>query len=223
MSKRTAWALIVASLAFGFVLGWVIAGGRQRVDRPSPGQMSQQMAPGMANAPGRGSTSPGMSELPPDHPPIDKDWTRDPEWQKELQTQLNRVQQDPQDWQAWRVLARLYTVAQQVDKAQEAYGRVTAIRPDDPDVYAEVGLFYLNSNRFEEAERMADRALQLAPDHADALFLKGSVLGMYHRDRAAATQVWERLLQKHPQYPMADFVRQMLQQIKQPAGQTPSS
>ncbi len=227
MSKRTAWALIVASLAFGFVLGWVIAGGRQRVDRPSPGEMSQQMAPGMANAPGRGATPPtgessGRSELPPDHPPIDKDWARDPEWQKELQAQLNRVRQDPKDWQAWRVLARLYTVAQQGDKAQEAYGKVLEIRSDDPDVYAEVGLFYLNGGRFEEAERMADRALQLAPDHADGLFLKGAVLGMYRKDRAAAVRVWEQLLQAHPQYPMADFVRQMLQQMKRPTERTPS-
>jgi tetratricopeptide (TPR) repeat protein len=223
MAPRTAWALIVASLAFGFVLGWVIAGGRQRVDRPSPGEMSQQMAPGMASAPGRGTASaPNRPELPPDHPPIDKDWARDPEWQKELQTQLNRVQQDPQDWQAWRVLARLYTVAQQMDKAQEAYAKVMEIRSDDPDVYAEVGLFYMNGGRFEEAEQMADRALQLVPDHADGLFLKGSVLGMYRKDRAAAIRVWERLLEKYPQYPMADFVRQMIQRMKQSADR-PSS
>jgi tetratricopeptide (TPR) repeat protein len=96
------------------------------------------------------------------------------------------------------------------------------IRSDDPDVYAEVGLFYMNGGRFEEAEQMADRALQLVPDHADGLFLKGSVLGMYRKDRAAAIRVWERLLEKHPQYPMADFVRQMIQRMKQSADR-PSS
>lgn len=218
MSTRTAWALIVASLAFGFVLGWVVAGGRQRVDRPSPGEMSQRMAPGMATAPGGETPAP----LPPDHPPVEKDWAKDPEWQRELQTQLARVQQDPTDWRAWRVLARLYAVAQQTEKAQEAYDKVLQARPDDPDVYAEVGMFYLNGNRPEDAERMADRALQLAPDHADGLFLKGTVLGMFRRDRAAAVRTWERLLEKHPDYPMADFVRQMIQQMKQRMGANPS-
>ncbi len=215
MDKRTAWALIVASLAFGFVLGWVIAGGRRQLDRPSPGQLSQQMAPGMAQSTPTRNNPAGTTNLPPDHPPVERNWANDPQWQQELQRRLAAVEQNPQDARAWLELARLYALANQNDQAKDAYEKMLALQPQEARMYAEAGFFYMNIGDYARADQLADQALAMDPNQPDSMFLKGTILGMYHKDRAGAIAIYERLLKEHPNYPYADFVRQMLQQMKQ--------
>lgn len=211
MSRRTAFALILASLAFGFVLGWVLAGGRKNLDRPTPGELSQQMAPGMNQTQNQGTLSQGNTQSAQ----MSQNVEAMPEWQQALRENQQRIEKNPEDGEAWRNLGKLYAVADQTDKAVEAYQRALELNPGDLQAKVELGFVYLNRGDLVTADKLADEVLEQNPDQPDALFLKGTTDAMYHRNRQAAIEKYERLLEVEPNYPMAPFVRQMLTQMKQ--------
>ncbi len=219
MNKRVTLALIIASVAFGFVLGWIIAGGRSQLDRPTPGEMSQQMAPGMNRGSSPNTVSPGDVSSGQSSTQNEQ---KKPEWKQALDENQKRVQANPNDAEAWRNLGKLYAIANMTQDAVQAYQKALDINPNDNQARVELGFVYLNTGQMDTADAIADEVLKRNPDDPDALFLKGTTLAMYHRDRKAAIATYERLLKIKPDYPMAPFVNQMIDQMKSRLSQSPN-
>lgn len=95
--------------------------------------------------------------------------------------------------EAWVWLAQLQAGLQRFAEAEHAYGRALARRPDVPQWLVDRADLYLvaHSAQDGEAERLVQRALQLAPNHPKALAIAGGLAF----DRGEATQahrLWAR-------------------------------
>ncbi len=95
--------------------------------------------------------------------------------------------------EAWVWLAQLQAGLQRFAEAEQAYGRALARRPDVPQWLVDRSDLYLVAHGAQdgEAERLVQRALQLAPNHPKALAIAGGLAF----DRGEATQahrLWAR-------------------------------
>jgi cytochrome c-type biogenesis protein CcmH len=112
-----------------------------------------------------------------------------------------RLKNEPEDVDGWRMLAHSYETLRRFDAALDAYRHLLALEPNNPDVLTDAAValgMSLNQDLSGEPERLIDRALALNPDHVQALALKGSAA--YERgDYAQAIPPWKKILAMVPQ------------------------
>ncbi|MGE0803133.1 MAG: hypothetical protein AB7O55_32950 [Lautropia sp.] len=106
-----------------------------------------------------------------------------------------RLQTDDNDGQGWMLLARSWLQLSRIPEALAAYGKATALVPDDADLWVE----YANTTAIANGRRLAgeparlvERALQIDPDNLNALALAGMV-AFQADDAALALTHWRRL------------------------------
>lgn len=120
-----------------------------------------------------------------------------------------RMQKNPEDMQGWVMLGRSYKALGRDAEAAQAFAHAEAAISDNPDllaVYAET-LATANGRQLAGKPRqLVDRALQINPNHAHALFLAGAA-AMEAGENAKAAGYWEALL---PQVEPGSDVEQML-------------
>ena len=118
-----------------------------------------------------------------------------------------RLKNNPADADGWRMLARSYETLQRFDSASEAYQRLLALEPDNPNVLTDYAValgMSLNRNLSGEPERLIERALAIDPNHVQALALAGSAA--YERgEYAKAIVPWKKILAMVP--PQTDIAR----------------
>jgi len=95
--------------------------------------------------------------------------------------------------EAWVWLARLQADLRQFQEAEQAYARAIALRPDVPQWLVDRADLYLVAHGASdgEAQRLVQRALQLAPDHPKALAIAGG-LAFDRGEAAQARRLWAR-------------------------------
>lgn len=111
-----------------------------------------------------------------------------------------RLQQQPDDAEGWRKLARSYETLRRFDQAADAYRHLLAIEPDNPDVlvdYAVVLGMTLNHSLAGAPLEQINRALAVAPNHVQALALSGSA-ALERGDKAYAVLQWKKILAQVP-------------------------
>ena len=112
-----------------------------------------------------------------------------------------RLKNEPEDVDGWRMLAHSYETLRRFDAAIDAYRHLLALEPNNPDVLTDAAValgMSLNQELSGEPERLIDRALALNPNHVQALALKGSAA--YERgDYAQAIGPWKKILATVPQ------------------------
>lgn len=90
-----------------------------------------------------------------------------------------RLEDNPDDLRGWRMLARSYGVLGERDKAAEAYGRVLALAPDDPDALFFLGEAAVEDGDTEQAAAYWTRLLaQLAPGSAEHTMVQERLNGL---------------------------------------------
>ncbi len=84
-------------------------------------------------------------------------------------------------------------------EAKDAYARITKLAPFDADAWADLGdaSAATAGGDLRAGVQEIDRALQLDPNHAKALWLKAS-LELQERRYDSALELWQRLLAKLP-------------------------
>lgn len=110
-----------------------------------------------------------------------------------------RLDADPDNAEGWSMLARSYMVLQDYPKAASAYQRASALMPGNADVLADWAdaVAVVRGTVAGESEALAERALQIAPDHPKALAISGT--GAYQRQAfALAAERWEKVLAQLP-------------------------
>ncbi|MGM9487886.1 tetratricopeptide repeat protein [Ideonella sp. YS5] len=106
----------------------------------------------------------------------------------------------PHDASTWHRLARAHEAAHRFDAAVPAYRHLLELQPDDPDLLVEFAVTLAMSSGQHlagEPAQLIDRALAVAPDHAQALALAGSVL-FEQKDYRGAMLAWRRVQARLP-------------------------
>jgi cytochrome c-type biogenesis protein CcmH len=95
--------------------------------------------------------------------------------------------------EAWVWLAQLQAGLQRFAEAEQAYGRALARRPDVAQWLVDRADLYLVAHGAKdgEAERLVQRALQLAPNHPKALAIAGG-MAFDRGDATQARRLWAR-------------------------------
>lgn len=107
-----------------------------------------------------------------------------------------RMKQDPDNAEGWRMLARSYNVLGRYPQAAEAYAKLVRLKPDDSAAladYADTLAMAQGQSLQGEPERLVERALALDPKNLKALSLAGSA-AFERRDFAEAERRWRRML-----------------------------
>ena len=107
---------------------------------------------------------------------------------------------EPASVEAWRRLARGHEHRGDFERAVVAWKRAVDLAPNDADLLLDyaVTLGMARGAKLDgEPEALIERAIELAPDHVQALALSGSV--RFERgDYAGAIAQWERVLAQVP-------------------------
>lgn len=112
----------------------------------------------------------------------------------------SRLAQQPNDADGWRMLARSAETLRRFGQAADAYRHLLALEPDNADVmvdYAVVLGMSMNSSLAGEPEALLARALEVNPNHLQALALSGSA-AMERGDVANAVKPWKKILALAP-------------------------
>lgn len=111
-----------------------------------------------------------------------------------------RLQQQPDDVAGWRMLVRSYETLGRYPQAVDAWRRLLALSPDDPDLLTDYAVtlgMSQGQSLAGEPEEALNRALRLNPQHVQALALSGSAA--YERaDYPRAIAQWRRILENVP-------------------------
>ena len=113
-----------------------------------------------------------------------------------------RLEQEPEDVEGWRMLARSYDVLGETDKAAEVHKRIVALLPEDAGArvaYAEALIAKGNPTEAppQEAVTALEEALELDEANPDALFHLGEA-ARRKGDSTSAGLYWQRLLEQLP-------------------------
>ncbi len=99
--------------------------------------------------------------------------------------------QDPKDPHVWYALGLLYRNENQPEKALDAFQKVAALRPNDPDTHYMIASVDFELNNLPASKAEYQKALELDPHHASALFGLARVLRR-EGDMAGAQQALAR-------------------------------
>jgi len=75
-----------------------------------------------------------------------------------------------------RTLGLAYIDENRLPEAEEQFGKLIRLVPDEPSGHANLGLVYLRMGRYDDAQRAIDRAVKLAPDDPDVRLLQATAL-----------------------------------------------
>lgn len=133
-----------------------------------------------------------------------------------------RLQTNPSDVEGWTMLARSYRSMQRFGEAAGAYARLTELRPNDADLWAEYAFVsaMASGQRLEgRPTELINQALKVDPENLRALQLAGSA-AFQAQDYNKAVEYWERVLKKVSADPeVAKEVKARIEEAKTLAGQ----
>jgi tetratricopeptide (TPR) repeat protein len=188
--KSDAIAYVIAGMAFGTILGWVI--GTQQVRRAAP-------PPAAATSPTQTGGSAAQQAPVLDQARVD---------------QLKQtVSRDPKNVDALIQLGNTYFDAERWDDAISWYKQAVTIDPKNADASTDLGVSYYYSNRADEALAQFEQSLKISPTHTKTLLNKGIVLAFGKQDLRGAQAEWEKVVSLAPNSPEGQAARRALEGI----------
>ena len=138
----------------------------------------------------------------------------------------NRLTESPEDFDGWMLLARTLKATQRYPEALEALQVAQRIRPDDPQVMAELAearIFVSTDGRIDDDSIfLLERALDLDPQQQKALWLMG-IASAQAEDFAFAISYWQSLLELlEPGSQVAQSVQQQIAEAQSRLGMEPA-
>ncbi|HYD55963.1 MAG TPA: c-type cytochrome biogenesis protein CcmI [Burkholderiales bacterium] len=141
-----------------------------------------------------------------------------------VQRLADRLEQNPDDAEGWRMLGRSYSVMGRFAEAARAYSRAAAKNPRDAGLLADLAdalAMARGQNMEGEPEELVLRALQIDPKNLKALALAGTAA--FNRDDfKAAVRHWQDMLAQLPaDSEDARMVQANIQEARSRAGGKP--
>lgn len=197
-SSRQAYLLAVVCLIVGIPVGYLF------------------------HAPATGSVSAPAQNIPQGAPPNPVGYATQVTPQqlaqmadKQAEPLLAELKTDPNDTSVLMKLGNLYLAAQQPQSAQEYYERSLAIKAKDPAVLTQLASCYYYLGNADKAIAVLQRALQIDPSYANALYNLGMMRWQVKSDPKGAIALWERLLKTNLDQSKRSQVEQMIARAKQ--------
>jgi cytochrome c-type biogenesis protein CcmH len=113
-----------------------------------------------------------------------------------VQRLADRLEQQPDDVEGWKMLGKSYSVMGRFAEAANAYSKAAMRAPRDAQVLADLAdalAMARGQNMKGEPEELVLRALQIDPKNLKALALAGTA-AFDRRDYRSAARYWERML-----------------------------
>ena len=108
--------------------------------------------------------------LPPNHPPVGGDQGGDPQQIfGQVQTAMKQARENPNDFEAQVIAAKLEYQIQRFDQAIEYLLAANKLKPTDFEVLAMLGVANLDAGHFDAAEKWYRAALLRKPDDMPSL------------------------------------------------------
>jgi len=202
--RSDAIAYVVAGIAFGTILGWVI--GTQQVRRAAAPAPEATVA---------ANQQPGSTTRQP--PALD---------QARVQDLQKTLSSDPKNVKAVIELGNTYFDAERWDDAITWYRRAIELDPKNADASTDLGVSYYYSNKPDLALAQFEKSLAMSPMHTKTLLNKGIVLAFGKQDLKAAATEWQKVVELAPDSPEGQAARRALEGIASAhanPGATPSN
>jgi cytochrome c-type biogenesis protein CcmH len=132
-----------------------------------------------------------------------------------------RLEQNSGDADGWAMLGRSYISLEKYSEASDAYGKASALKPNDADLLVEYAFALAMTNGRQLQGRPAElikQALQIAPDNPKVLQLAGTA-EFEAKNYKQAIVYWQKLLEMTSANPeLAQSVAKRIEQAKSLAG-----
>lgn len=134
--------------------------------------------------------------------------------EKAVEPVKQQLKQNPNDAKLLADAGNRYYAARQFDTAIEYYTKSVAVKPD-PNVLVQLANAQHYSGASDKAIGTLNRALELDPKFANALFNLGMLKWKANGDTAGAISAWQQLLKTNPNHPNRAKVEEMIERVKQ--------
>ncbi len=125
-----------------------------------------------------------------------------------------RLRENPNDADIlWR-LADVYFEAKQFAESSEYYKKVLAVRPNEPDVYNDLGLSYHYMGNSSEGLRHIEEGIKKNPYHQRIWLTKGFIMAYGMGDLDGAKAAWEKANALNPESQIGKAAADFLAQFK---------
>jgi len=104
----------------------------------------------------------------------------------------SRLEKNPGDIDLIMRLADVYFEAKQFNEASEYYKKALELRPDDAEIYNNLGLSIHYQGNSAEGLRYVNEGMKKNPYHQRILLTKGFILAYGLGDLGAAKEAWEK-------------------------------
>jgi cytochrome c-type biogenesis protein CcmH/NrfG len=192
-ASREPMLYAVAGIAFGFVLGYMVANAGDDAPTSVPVASVATAPSGAAPAPGAAR---GAALDPNEVSALEGLASRDPK-NARVRVELGNLNMDHERWA----------------DAVKWYQAALALEPKNADVRVDMGACLVSLGRAPEAIAAFDAAIADQPGHKKALFNKGIALMQSGRPKEAVA-LWEDLLKRYPDDPQLAPLRQQIAEVR---------
>jgi cytochrome c-type biogenesis protein CcmH/NrfG len=141
--------------------------------------------------------------------------------EKQVAPLLEQLKSRPNDPELLAKIANFYMLGDQYAESAQYYEKLVAIKPA-PEYYTALGTAHFYTNQPDKALDDMNKALQIDPKYADALYNIGMIKWRVQGDSKGAIAAWEKLIETNPKHPQLEQVKKMIAQAKKhesmPAG-----
>lgn len=125
----------------------------------------------------------------------------------------NYVSKNQSDTASMRKYADMLFAAHKPAEAQQYYEMILKKDPKRIDMMFALSNVYYFNQEFKMTEEMTNRILKIDPNNLEAKFNLGAVAATMGND-AKAKEIWQSIISKSPDHPMAEMSRQALARLK---------
>jgi len=202
------YAMAVLCLIVGVTVGYLFRGSNSATPAAQPAAVQQQPgAPGAMPGGMSGGMSGGMQQ-----PPTAEQLKAMAD--KQVAPLLEQVKQNPKDTEAMNKIGTFYLAAQQFDLAQQWFQKSVDVKATAESLTKLANAQYY-AGAGDKALNTLNKALQIDPKFANALYNQGMLRWQVQGDVKGAIASWEKLVKTNPNHPQIDQVKKMIARAKE--------
>ncbi len=135
-----------------------------------------------------------------------------PEFLKQLETLQKAVEDSPNDTLKIREYADFLAQAHKIDEASLYYEKILRKYPKRTDLLFSMAYFNYIGQKFDKVDAYLNRVLKVDPANLDAKFDLGQLAAAQGKT-AEAKKIWQEIVSKYPNNPLADKAREAIQAV----------
>jgi cytochrome c-type biogenesis protein CcmH/NrfG len=133
---------------------------------------------------------------------------------KQVAPLLEKLTKHPKDAGTLIKVGAYYFIAGQFNDAAKYYEKAVEVKPT-PDVLTKLSSAQYYGGAGDKAIASLNRALQIDPKFANALYNLGMLKRQLQGDTKGAIEAWEKLLKTNPNHPNRAQVERMIARVKE--------